>query len=553
MNKKLLSLTVTTLMASSIIISAASCGDLVRPDDPLPPTTNPVALSFWHGFGVEVNGTLGPILSNWRGQNNDTISYETIGGYDNLYDKIMMSVTTRTYPNIAVAYPDHMANYITSYILQPLDAMMNDSQRTYNNLDSSIFIDDYMVENTSLGVYGPGIPELAGQPITYGLPFNKSTEVFTFNKTFFTYASSIDPTIKLPETWDEVLEQGNKINNFMATTEGGLFGKAVYRTLADDSFVVFAYDGSGNLPAGVTPDKYARVFDFKTVTPTNFRPFGWDSTANLFITLLRQYGSTYTAPAKRGESVDISTGTYEFARPNNWDATLSALKMIAKLFQQRVMGLPGPTWTSSYCSDPFKAFQVVASVGSSGGVVNNVFPTSENVIGFGAIPHNNHAVAGLNGKQVISQGTNLVAFRKTADENAAAMDAIKYLTGEGNLEFAMGTGYFPVRKADRLSETYLNFLNTPSADAKANAKREAAKANNEIYLNDALGWTNFVDPGFAGSALIRRNVGFILEGIYKSTDLPAATTDAQYEAIIVKAISATTDSFKQHRPSDSKY
>ena len=90
------------------------------------------------------------------------------------------------------------------------------------------------------------------------------------------------------------------------------------------------------------------IFDLTAVTEDDFRPFTYDATANLFITLVRQYGAQYTEVDKEA----TGRGYVTFYDDDNKAAVLQAGEMLKDLFDTKVMGIPS-VWNSLYCSDTF--------------------------------------------------------------------------------------------------------------------------------------------------------------------------------------------------------
>ena len=528
--KKPFSIALTASLAAILVVGAACVDRKV--------------IAFWNGFGAVVAGYLNPICNDYKNVSEDDyeINVQSYGGYDALYKAIDLGISNKAYPNMAVAYPDHMATYISKYVLVALDKYLADA-----GLSTDDFIDDYMPENQGFGVYEKG--DFIGQPKTMGLPFNKSTELFVYNKTYFEWIATVNPSITLPQTWDEVLTQGIAIRDLMKNGNGGAgyYAHMVARNNQNNTWKAFAYDSKGELPADYDTNIYEGALDFKVASDSNFYPFGYDSVNNMFITILRQFGSVYTAIGRKSTGeVNPTTGTYEFTKAANWPKTVEAITMAARLFQKRVLGLPTQNFGGAlYCSNAFKAFQTVAVVGSSGGLENNVIVNPYTKVSTAPIPYNGNSA---DGKHVISQGTNLVCFQKKEADVVPTIRAIKYLTSEVNLDFCMKTGYFPVKKADRVNPLYIEFLNTEHSDPKVDIKRLGANTTNYEYVSEGSTWHNFVDPGFTGSSLIREAVGNILGLLASKTDL-ATLNDAQLLTAIENAVKDTVETFDGYRPS----
>ncbi len=494
-------------------------------------------IEFLTGFGQNVNAVLKPLLKRFEDE-HPTIKVDYNdqgGGYDTLKSTITSSVSTTTFPHIANGYPDHFAEYANSNILLNLN-----SNNYIKNTDPEIGVDidhylpSYMVENTTLV---PGA--------TTGLPFNKSTEVMVTNQTFFDVASSLDATIKVPETWQELAVQGRKIKALAKSK--GWFGNLVKH----NGDPVAKKDKMTKEEIEALLPEIA--FDMTMVTETTFVPFSWDSGANFFITIVRQWGAEYT---KQGDN--FQSGKMAFNKGESYTKTVTALKYFQGLFQEGIVGIPATYGEGLYSSLPFKQGKLVLTISSSAGISNNMpagttdfpFEVSVNKIPFNAdLPAN---------KFVISQGTNLALFargkmdnknrEKTQKERDAAWQLLRYLTYEVNHEFGMGTSYFPVTDGTKLAvdendqrykdyKLYLDFLNKTETDKTKLAIRDTAKVQAEQYQEKATDgkqiWTQFVDPGFLGSSDIRSQAAIIISKILdqESPLTPEAAIKGAEEAL----------------------
>ncbi|MCH3977169.1 MAG: extracellular solute-binding protein [Bacilli bacterium] len=452
---------------------------------------NKKSITFWTGFGATVNGVLQPLIDQFQKDNPEfTIKYETKGGYDNLQQAINLSVSNSAYPNIAVGYPDHMASYMMANILLPLDSYIAGE----DGVDLTDFNQDYLVENQSLAYHKKtdGTNDYEN-PYTMGLPFNKSTEVMVANQTFVDWIITKDETntIKVPETWQEAKVVGEKILAIMK--DGDYYGKYI------------DLDGNILVPEGdkLTSEEKAQVLlDLTQTNENNFRPFSWDSTANFFITIVRDWGGTYTEMGN-----DIRSGYLQFDSAE----TRAALSFFQEMAHESVIGVPQNWGESSFSSTPFNANKTIFTISSSAGVTSNIPPNNAFKVSINAIPFNQGET-----KYVISQGTNLMLFDQGSDEaKAYSWKLIKYLTTQVNDRFALGTAYYPVTKTMANTQTYLDFLsNTDGKTASQLAVINAAQLNVDVYDAEDSSWVKFVDPGFYGSSEIRSAVSNIVPRVF---------------------------------------
>jgi ABC-type glycerol-3-phosphate transport system substrate-binding protein len=461
---------IAAILVSVSLISGCTNKNGGIPEIDLSVDTNGVTINFWTGFGAEVNEPLENLLGEFTKETGIIVNYESKGGYDNLKQSITNSVSSKTFPHIAVGYPDHFADYVRSGILIPLN---NFFEKETDGFDDSIFYPDYMVENRSFG------KNKAGDSLIFGVPFNKSTEVMTVNETLFQWLHSVNSDIVVPSTWEDLAVVGPKIRNVLSSS--GVYGNLVGTDLG-------VYTSVTKMPDGVST-----LLDFSSVDSSSFKVVSYDSAANLFITLVRQFGGVYT---ELDEKVNLK-GHIKFDSPS----TRQALEMLKTYHDQGIFGIPDD-WEQSYSSGPFKFLMSAFTVGSTAGVANN------NGVGFSTKCYPVLTKAGNEKNYVISQGTNLTVFNKGATKHVvAAYKLLKYLSLEVNGKFASETGYFPSNEISAQSEDYKTWLDHAEEGTDAEKLRiSAANVNNNIYLNSESGWVKFIDAPFIGSAIVRKEV-----------------------------------------------
>lgn len=458
-------------------------------------------IRFWTGFGSAVNAVLKPMIDDFQKEYPGiTVNYEPQGGgYDGLKQAVELSVAQQSYPNMANGYPDHFASYISSNIMLGLDGYINHPEF---GTDIDDFYQDYLNENQNL-VKDP----VTGKGVTMGIPFNKSTEIMVTNETFFEVMHDLDPSIRVPETWDELDTIGTRIKEILE--EKDFYEKLI--TKRGDTYVGL---NEGQLQTGDVVK-----IDFTRVTKENFIPFNWDSTDNFFITLVRQWGGVYTTPGS-----NIREGFIRF----NSQEVIDGLTYIKDLADRRLVGIPTSFGEALFASTPFKQNKVVLTISSSAGIQENIPDTMAYPFKVGVRPILYKDAAR---KYVISQGTNLAIFnRRNPDQQLASWLLIRYLTVERNAEFARKTSYFPVTKSAQQSEEYQNFLNgdTSNYTPKEKAVFDTAVINNDFYMDPSQNWIKFVDPAFAGSSQIRDEVSYIIGKIIQEGLTPQQAINEAY-------------------------
>lgn len=429
-----------------------------------------INISFRVPFGAKIVEVIEEIIEDFKVEYpNINVDLQVVGGYTELRDSLRLDIQSYDAPTMAVGYPDHFAEYLIGEALIPLDKFINSTNAGvgYSKAEFDDFIEDYLVENRQFDEEGH----------YYGLPFNKSTEVLIYNKTFF---DKFD--LKAPETWAEVETLSKRILEIVTS--------------------------------GQADDLYEGLKLTEHIKKNPFVPFAWDSNANLFITATRQWGGQYT------EKVDLENGTLKFRN----DQTKAALAFLNNLASYETNGVNTPLftvpeyWEKSYASDPFKNLQAMVTVGSSAGIYHNIGGKVTSV-GVAPIPYKD-----ADKKFVIQQGTNAAIFAQGNHlERMAAWLLIKhFLTPENNAKFSIGTSYFPVRNSVFELESYRDFLENPDLDVVSHS----LAANVGLKYRDK-GFTYFVDPAWSGSAQVRDVAGVIPAQIFvtkKSID--AAINDA---------------------------
>jgi len=472
--------------------------------DSLPYTGEKIEVKFWTGFGSSVTSALTPLFTRFESENPDIrVLYESKQGYPNLQQAINGSISTNTYPHIANGYPDHLVGYINANILVNIGNPTNYINHPQYGVNIDEYNADYMAE----------IHALSDQA-TYGLPFNKSTEVMIANQSFFDAAKKKDASIFIPKTWQDLAVVGPKLK--AVAKNNGWFGKLVKK------------DGTAvpkpeNFDPNLKPDI---AVDMSLVSEEQFIPFSWDSASNFFITTIKQWGAAYT---EKGST--IQNGYIRFQEEPHRTKTLAALAYFKQLYDDGIIGLPDNFGQALYSSVPFKEGKLVLTISSSAGVGENLpggttdYPFD---LSINAIPYNGDLVAA---KSVIAQGTNLAIFAvgrgadpKAQAERLAAWRLLRFLTYEANYEFGKATSYFPVldpTKIDPNSQRYQDylmysqFLQQTDGTEREKVIRKTALLQADVYMNPDEKWIKFADPGFLGSSEIRNTVESVMAELFK--------------------------------------
>ena len=466
-------------------------------------------IQMWSGFGSSINPTLEDLLDEFERLTGVKVEYESKGGYPDCLKAVTLAATSGKYPHVVVGYPDHFASYVKNDIIVRLDYYFENDvyhptfEPEGQRFKIADFYSDYIVENQSIEF------KENGDPYTLGVPFNKSTEVLVYNKTFFNYCASnndLKDKIFVPATFDELETVGKNILKYFEDID--LYGKVLY----DDGTTTSSSTNKQVL------DLREVVAPTAADTSKRFKPFSYDSQANLFITNIRQNGGTYTVYDKNEQKGYLAFDSQE---------TRTGLTQLKKLYDENVFGIPADWGEASYGSNPFKASKTVMTLGSSAGVANDATAGNKFEIGAAPVPYVN-----AQRKYVISQGANLALLDKgSREERVAAWQLIKFLSKYANGYFCSKTGYYPTcayaeteggmwanmdKNGDFYGEDYTAWLEEARASLSTTdvIRAETADVNLNHYIKNGENWIKFVDPPFPGSAKIREEVASITPWVF---------------------------------------
>jgi ABC-type glycerol-3-phosphate transport system substrate-binding protein len=152
---------------------------------------NGVQLQFWHAQNQAQQKALDALIQDFNSSHPDiqvTGTYQ--GTYSDIYKKVTAAIAAGSPPDLAIAYPNDVSNYIKSDAVVPLDSLMKDAQIGFSSDDLKdifpSFIDHY--------------PQAGNQ--VYSLAFMRSMEVMYYNADMLKAAGFDAP----PATWDDFLK-----------------------------------------------------------------------------------------------------------------------------------------------------------------------------------------------------------------------------------------------------------------------------------------------------------------------------------------------------------
>lgn len=460
-------------------------------------------VTFWSPFGAKYRNVLdNEILPLVQEELGISIGHESKGSYPGIREAMVDSVANSTYPDLAVGYPDHFAQYQGSNILVELEG----------KIDITDYDPNYMAENY--------LYNTKGEKRLYGVPFNKSTEVLGYNGVFVDYCAwkYEDADLKnLPKTWDEwaSTDPDSKVQKYKAAFTELVNSKTKFCGKQREN-------GEGyDFKLEATPTEGRKVLiDYTQTDASTARLLSWDSTDNAFITLVRQWGAEYTKLPESEKTVHPKNrkGHVLFANSTNLPKVKEMLRFFYKMYTDEIFTTPSLTLGADYSSDAFEQGRCMFMVCSTGGLSYNT-ENWENRFSIAPIPYKD-----VEHKYVISQGAN-ICMTKNANEEKA-LKVLKALTnGKFQTQWAITTGYFPASNSSADSPEYQAFLNsTDYSDPTRVAYREGARINENEYRKN--GWTRFVDDAFIGSAIVREKVAQILGDLFAKDNASDATIES---------------------------
>ena len=466
---------VSILMFPLLIASLAGCNGGGNNN------SGKVVVKFWHTFGQKPEAALKSKIENFVKlvKENEGVDVEVElsyqGAYKDMPSKVKTGIATGDQPTIAVAYPDHVADYLAFEADEPgkyvvnFDKFLKDSAVTFgteayygDTMPESDMVKSYMDEGRSLQREG-----------SYLIPLMKSTEIMTYNltavKTAMSFAYPDVPVDRVAEfmktiTWEQLIN----------------IARAAYEH----------------------KDQISTKLEY---------PIYYDSDSNLFITELYQNKIGYSSIGSDGK------GRIDFEEAENLAKAKTIIGNLKQAHDDHLLTTQGVEGT--YASNAFKEVKTLFSIGSTGGTGYTIPDAGQFETAFAKVPTMGEQVA------YISQGPSVCMLNnpslEKADNEAAikyGWKLIKYLTSKQvNVSLCVNgsEGYSPVRTSCYTTETYSDFIEGGEGYAEA-----ALVTQNDIngrYYNSAV---------FPGSATLRQEVGSLVTNVLngKSTLDDAFTT-----------------------------
>lgn len=448
--KKAKLLTLSGILFTTLLMTSCSSSSGSKDYAPFSgdPTQITAKVTFWHTMGQSNQETLNRMITEFNKiYPNITIEHAAQGDYDDIKEKVSAAIPAGTTPTMAYCYPDHVAEYMSAGAIELMDPYIEDKtiglgKNAEIEAKGDSFkqylsggVEDYVDSFWSEGKsYGEEFGVLNG---VYSVPFSKSTEVMFYNKTFFE-----EKNLKVPETWEEM------------------------------EAIMPVIKGYG------------------------YTALGYDSDANMLITMFEQEGIPYTSIDKDDHFLF------------NNDRAKALVTKLKGWYDNGYIVTSGSSANNSYTSNMFVGTsepQVVMTIGSTGGTGYNY--TDKFEVGVAKIP------GGTLNSHVISQGPSICFFKRaTQVEKYAAWLFYKFISNTYNSAvYSVLTGYSPVRKSSFQSVPFLNYITDITKTGKEKLVQQT------LEFNENLKEYYFVSPAFKGSSTARKEMDGIIANVFLGT------------------------------------
>ena len=456
----------TMLSVLPLLFALTACGGGGNSSAPSSePATDKVVVPFWTTFGQKNGEALAKKAEDFSKIIKEKTGVEVViettyqGAYDDIKNKITQGFSAGNVPTMAIAYPDHVANYLANepnpgdYVYNIAD-YLNDAEiglgkQAYLDDEGGIedFVEAFIDEGRHYAREG-----------MFSMPFMKSSEVMFYN---------FDAVKALMKIAHPEITSNDQIKEFVATMD--------WDTLLDLSKIALENKGS--------------------VLSTLDYPIWYDSDSNLFISKLYQQEIGYC-------SIDSNLkGKIDFESGENRTRAEAFVNSLVKAKDDHLLTTKG-VW-NKYGSDAFKLGQCIFEIGSSGGTGYNDPEGGAFEVGVARVPASN------NNPLYVSQGPTLTFLKNPSISKAQndlrmkyAWQFAKYITNAPTnvyLSIYGSEGYLPVKYSAYDTAEFADFMDNGEVYAESY----------KVLINDIKG-RYFNAPVFKGSAELRDQCGGIV-------------------------------------------
>lgn len=453
-----------------------------------------VNIYFWHTFGQTIVETLERKINQFVDlvEENEGVKVQihlsNSGSYDDILKKINDGFAAGNIPTMAVAYPDHVAEYLNretyagQYVVN-LQTMADNEEYGFNTqpyLGDSAGMDDFVQTYIDEGTH-------YAREGLYSIPFMKSSEIMFYNVEAVQLA--LNGNSEFTGYRPEFAGSEDQINAFL-------------RNLTWDKFMDFCEFINANK---------------QHISNTIEVPAYYDSDANLFISKMFQNNVPYSSVNEDG------SGNVDFKDGEALQAAKDIVRELKEDFDKGLFTTKGVKGT--YGSNDFTQIKSIFSIGSTGGTGYNVPASDAFTVGVVKVPYDNTPMYVSQGPTLCIMNSSTISEQENSMRVRYAWEFIKYLTNaNNNVEICINgsNGYVPVRESAYETDDFMAFIE--GGDIYA----EASRVSFEDIDNNFI-----VTPVFKGSATLRDEGGSILASVFRNTkDIDTAFDDAINETLL---------------------
>ncbi|MBQ9265477.1 MAG: extracellular solute-binding protein [Bacilli bacterium] len=415
---------------------------------------------------------------------NVTVKLDIVSGsYSDIASTVKDGFNSGVYADLAMVYPDAVADYIDAARAIKLDNYINNKDYGLSEEDLKDILPSFLEEGRQYTSTG-----------TFSMPFSKSTEIVYYDRSKIlgleldgvNNGDPINQRYLDNLTWDEFFD--NFCPKLVAFTETEA-GKNYIDKTGDNGWAVLSYD----------------------------------SDANLFITLAEQYGYDYT-------KVENGVGKLLFSN--------DGMKALCKKFNGYAKNhyINSQASTNVRSNTYMQAGQSLFAVGSTAGT--QYYSPANNTIDIGVfrLPQKDNSNA-----KVLLQGPSMTFLRHlkadgTTDQNRALASWLFYrhcITKQNALLWSTTANYMPIRESAYATKDYEDVYNEKNCTPKTQDMLDARVANKVADFQQMY----FTSPAFKGSNAARDAVDGLMGKVLGKT---CNGTDDEINAIFKEAYDAAS-------------
>lgn len=510
MKKNVLSI----LSLSAILLTGCNA---TNPDDSISfSEDNPVTVTWWNNYQTPDTSASGyseessrketkyneywysvDIIKAFEQENPGIkIATEYKGSYSDIASATLSAIEAGTAPTMISSYQDNVYKY-------------NSMEGTYNmkNLGEELERDSDFNQTY-----------LAAEKAAYNgeylsLPFSKSGEMFVVNKTVFDKEGAGEAGTTVEKSYTAPVSTASKAKYSIPENMYELADLALQ--MKKDYPDIFGGEGEVKKDASGY---------FEAV------PFVWDSTENMFISLMMNSGIGYT------------DGTKNANQALTWNCQ-AAKDLVIQLKKWNNAGLIA-TQNQLYLTNVSKGYHQYSSSMMTYGTVFMCISSTAGSRYFGtdngfvaSVNHTPNWKSGSKAKdaKVVSQGPSLTFItNKNRNVNVAASRFYKFLTNtENSAKLAYNNNYFPLRTSsynESSIKTLSEKANTAITIETSKSDKQNYYAGSALKLNETYTSNSnyFISDVFEYSATSRTAVGNLLNTVFNT----AATTDEEITTLV---------------------